>query len=565
MVNVDSETYLPIVDTSLLKETEQKVEKSNHEKVGDNAECITNEVYYEQGNPAIFKHLPFPSNKTNKTEICNAELEYLVLCEINIAAQENILSDDVFDMLQDVDFADITNNYIFSNMKKMYKNFSKIDLSLFYASLMDDISLKTTLKDMVLNQIIEITSYVVIADRVTKQLLEQHILELKKYTQKRSINTFASEVTNITKDITLTPDEIIDNIKNKIKLLEEKSITINKKNLESISDIASRHADRLNELVLHYKETGSTITGVESGFQALDNITNGFQKSDLIIIAGRPGMGKTAFGLSVILNAAAAGKSIAFFSLEMSSEQLYQRLVSAKAKINQKALRSGKLTQKEVAEYLDATTELCEYNIFIDDTASITASMVKDKCLKLIEQQGELDLIVIDYLQIMGTRQVYGQNREQQISELSRELKRIAKELNVPVIALAQVNRNVEKAENKRPVMSDLRESGAIEQDADIIMFLYRDKVYNEDSPLGDIAEVIIKKHRNGENGVAYIQYDSAYTLFNKDVVINQFDASQRAKETFVRRRKGNSQTTNILSLGKSIERINNETGEVLS
>ena len=252
-------------------------------------------------------------------------------------------------------------------------------------------------------------------------------------------------------------------------------------------------------------EKKELITGVPTGFEKLDEITAGLQKSDLIVIAGRPSMGKTAFALNIAQHAAIQEKvPVAIFSLEMAKEQLAMRMLSAEARVDAQRLRKGFLGETDWPKLTTAAGSLSEAPIFIDDTPAITALEMKAKARRLKAEHG-LGLVVLDYLQLMKGSDSTRDSREQEISEISRSLKALAKELQIPVIALSQLNRKVEDRTNRRPQMADLRESGAIEQDADVIIFLYRDEVYNksEDNPEKGIAEVIIGKQRNGPVGIA--------------------------------------------------------------
>jgi replicative DNA helicase len=262
-------------------------------------------------------------------------------------------------------------------------------------------------------------------------------------------------------------------------------------------------------------EKKELVTGVATGFIKMDDITSGFQKSDLIIIAGRPSMGKTALALNIAQHAAIEERlPVALFSLEMAKEQLAMRMLSSEAKVDSQRLRKGFLGETDWPKLTTAAGRLSEAPIFIDDTPSITALEVKAKARRLKAENG-LGLIILDYLQLMkGSR--FKDSREQEISEISRSLKTLAKELNVPVVALSQLNRKVEDRTNRRPQMADLRESGAIEQDADVIAFIYRDEVYNrsEDNPERGIAEIIIGKQRNGPTGTAKLAFLEKYTTF---------------------------------------------------
>ncbi len=257
------------------------------------------------------------------------------------------------------------------------------------------------------------------------------------------------------------------------------------------------------------------ITGVPTGFEKIDDLTSGLQKSELIIIAGRPSMGKTAFALNIAQYAALEGQTTAaIFSLEMSKEQLAFRLLASDAKVDSQRLRKGFLGETDWPKLTTAAGRLSEAPIFIDDTAAITVLEMKAKSRRLKADQG-LGLIIVDYIQLMRSGS-YRESREQEISEISRSLKALAKELNVPVVALSQLNRKVEDRTNRRPQMADLRESGAIEQDADVIAFIYRDEVYNksDDNPEKGIAEIIIAKQRNGPTGTVKLAFLEKFTAF---------------------------------------------------
>ncbi|HEY9782291.1 MAG TPA: replicative DNA helicase [Leptolyngbyaceae cyanobacterium] len=258
---------------------------------------------------------------------------------------------------------------------------------------------------------------------------------------------------------------------------------------------------------------GIALPGLSCNFYDLDAMTGGFQRSDLIIVAGRPAMGKTSFALNLAHNIAALHQlPVAIFSLEMSKEQLVQRLLSSEAQIESQRLRTGRITQNEWEPLSRAIGELSEMPIFIDDTPNITVTEMRSQARRLqAEQKKEMGLILIDYLQLMEGS---GDNRVQELSKITRSLKGLARELNVPIIALSQLSRGVEARTNKRPMMSDLRESGSIEQDADIVIMLYRDSYYNPDSPDRNIAEVIIAKHRNGPTGTVKLLFDPNLTKF---------------------------------------------------
>jgi replicative DNA helicase len=260
------------------------------------------------------------------------------------------------------------------------------------------------------------------------------------------------------------------------------------------------------------------ITGTPSGYQDLDELTAGFQKSDLIIVAARPAMGKTALALSIgQFVAVNRHQAVAVFSLEMSKEQLVMRLLCSEARVDSGRVRNGHLSQPDFAKLVAAAGRISEAPLYIDDTAGLSVSELRAKARRLHREQ-PLSLIVVDYLQLMKSP-AYSKNREQEISDISRNLKGLAKELNVPVIALSQLNRSLESRTDKRPLASDLRESGAIEQDADVIMFIYRDEVYNPETESKGIAEIIIAKQRSGPTGVIRLAFSGQYTRFDNYTV----------------------------------------------
>lgn len=265
----------------------------------------------------------------------------------------------------------------------------------------------------------------------------------------------------------------------------------------------------------------SDVTGVPTGFYDFDKLTSGLHPNELIIIAARPAMGKTAFALNIAVNAAlATNKAVAIFNLEMGAEQLMFRMLSAASSVEGNKLKTGKLSHDDWKKINEATSELGDAPIFIEDTPGITIGEIRAKCRRLASA-GNLGLIVIDYLQLISGGSGYGNNRQQEVSDISRSLKTMAMELGVPVIALAQLSRNVEGRENKRPIMSDLRESGSIEQDADIVSFLYRDDYYTKqvDNPDGvSISELIIGKHRNGATGTIELLFEKNISNFRNYV-----------------------------------------------
>ncbi|MEE9303184.1 MAG: replicative DNA helicase [Thiotrichaceae bacterium] len=262
-------------------------------------------------------------------------------------------------------------------------------------------------------------------------------------------------------------------------------------------------------------KNGEGITGVPTGYDDLDELTNGLQKGDLIIIAGRPSMGKTTLAMN-IAEFASAHKKIptAVFSLEMPGEQLTMRLLSSMGRVDQTRLRNGRLLEEDWPRIATAVKLFSDVPLYIDDSAGLSPNEVRGRARRLVREHGDLGLIVLDYLQLMEGNAGQNENRTNEVSAISRSLKALAKELDVPIVVLSQLNRSLEQRPNKRPIMSDLRESGAIEQDADVIMFIYRDEVYNPETEQKGMAEVIIAKQRNGPIGKVQLTFLGKYTRF---------------------------------------------------
>lgn len=328
----------------------------------------------------------------------------------------------------------------------------------------------------------------------------------EKSTLRRLIKT-ANEIIELGYSPTEDVEDIVEGAEKKIfNIMQEK----NQKGYAPIKDVLVESFTKLEELYNRKQH----ITGVPSGFTELDYRTAGFHGSELILIAARPAMGKTAFALNIATNAAVkANVPVAVFSLEMSKEQLVNRILCSESMVDSNKVRTGKLEEDDWTKLAGAIGPLSEAEIFIDDTPGINITEIRAKCRKL-KLEKNIGMVVIDYLQlIQGSNKRVG-SREQEISEISRSLKILAKELDVPVIALSQLSRAAEQRPDHRPMLSDLRESGAIEQDADIVMFLYRDDYYNQDSEKKDIAEIIIAKHRGGSTGTVELLWLGSYTKF---------------------------------------------------
>ncbi|MBN1399395.1 MAG: replicative DNA helicase [Anaerolineae bacterium] len=302
-------------------------------------------------------------------------------------------------------------------------------------------------------------------------------------------------------------DEVIDQAERILFDVSQRRIS---RALTPISDVIREYYDRIEFLVEHPDET----LGVPTGFSDLDRLLGGLQPSDLIIIAARPGVGKTSLALSIASNAALRNNAVvAVFTLEMSADQVVQRMISANTGIDAQRLRLGRIEDLEWEQFTRMSGVLSETAIFIDDTPSPSPLEIRAKARRLAAEY-DLDLIIVDYLQLMQGGDRRSENRVQEISYISRALKGLARELNVPVIALSQLSRAVEGRQDKRPVLSDLRESGSIEQDADVVMFIYREELYDEDTTRGHVADIIIAKHRNGPTDTISLQFEPKFTRF---------------------------------------------------
>lgn len=336
----------------------------------------------------------------------------------------------------------------------------------------------------------------------TTAYAENYAQTIKEKSSLRQLIKAGEEIVTEAYDDNKPVDEILDIAEKKIFNVTAKS---GGTEMEIVQPILKRSFEKIQLAV----ENKGLPTGVSSGFTDFDKVTSGLQKSDLILIAARPSMGKTALALNLALNAALKNNVVAIFSLEMSKEQIGHRLLSAHSGIDSLKLNTGNLDENEIIEIANTVDYLSGIKLFIDDTAAISILELRSKARRLKNERG-LDLIIIDYLQLMqGGKSSRGNefNRQQEISEISRSLKALARELKVPVVALSQLSRNVELRADKRPLLSDLRESGSLEQDADIVLFLYREEYYNQETENTNIAEVIIAKNRNGPTASMKLQF----------------------------------------------------------
>lgn len=337
--------------------------------------------------------------------------------------------------------------------------------------------------------------------------VEKYIKIVDEKAMLRNLINMSNELVALGYDETEDVDRIMDIAEKKVFELSQKK---NSKGYTAIKDVLVESFAKLEEL---YNQKGK-LSGIATGFADLDLRTSGLHDSDLIIVAARPAMGKSAFAINIATNVAVqSGKGVAIFNLEMSKEQVGNRILCSEAMVDSNKIRTGQVEDDDWVKLASTLGRLSEAPIYIDDTAGISIMEIRAKCRKL-KLEKDIGLVVIDYLQLIQGSGKKNASREQEISEISRSLKILAKELNIPVIALSQLSRSVEKRDDKRPMLSDLRESGAIEQDADIVIFLYRDDYYNEDSPKKNVAEVILAKHRGGSTGTVDLAWLPNYTKF---------------------------------------------------
>ena len=403
------------------------------------------------------------------------------------------------EVLKPEDFYREDNRIIFEAILSLYGRSEPIDI----------ITLKSELSSMGKFEAVGGLEYIAeLPDKVpTTANVEQYIKIVEEKSVLRNLIKTANEIITLGYDQTQEVDSIIDGAEKKIFEVMQKK---NQKGYTPIKDILVETFTELEQL---YNQK-QRITGIPTGFSDLDFRTSGLHNSDLILVAARPAMGKSAFALNIATNAAVRAKvPVAIFSLEMSKEQMTSRILCSEAMVDSNKVRTGKIDDEEWGKLAAASGELSEANIYIDDTPGISIMEIRAKCRKM-KIEKNIGLVVIDYLQLVQGSGKRGSSREQEIAEISRSLKILAKEINVPVIALSQLSRAPEQRPDHRPMLSDLRESGSIEQDADIVIFLYRDDYYNEDSEKKNIAEVIMAKHRAGSTGTVELLWLGNYTKF---------------------------------------------------
>ena len=401
--------------------------------------------------------------------------------------------------LKPEDFYREDNKQIYTAILNIYNKAEPIDI----------ITLKAELSSMGKLDAVGGLEYIVeLPEKVpTTANVDRYIKIVEEKSTLRTLIKTANDLISLGYDPTQDVEDIMDSAEKKIFNVMQKR---NQTGYSSIKDIL---VDSFTELEDLYNRK-QHVTGVPTGFIDLDNKTAGLHNSDLILVAARPAMGKSAFALNIATNAAIqANVGVAIFSLEMSKEQMANRILGSVAMVDGNSIRTGRIADDDWIKLATASGELSQTGIYIDDTPGISVMEIRAKCRKL-KLEKNIGLVVIDYLQLVQGSNKKGGSREQEISEISRSLKILAKEINVPVIALSQLSRAPEQRPDHRPMLSDLRESGAIEQDADIVMFLYRDDYYNEDSEKKNIAEVIIAKHRAGSTGTVELAWLGSYTKF---------------------------------------------------
>ncbi|MGI9586298.1 MAG: replicative DNA helicase [Acidimicrobiia bacterium] len=328
---------------------------------------------------------------------------------------------------------------------------------------------------------------------------------VEEHSLRRRLMRVGGEIGVIAGHMTDPIEEVVDKSEQAVFAVAERQVG---DGLQVIDDLLGPAIEKAEEL----QRNGSEVTGISTGFRDLDRKLAGLHPTNLVIVAARPGMGKTALALNVAQNVALAGNTVAIFSLEMSREEVVTRMLCAKGRIDSQRLRTGRLAEADFTKLSNAAGDLYKQNIFVDDSPGLTVTEIRAKCRRLRRRPG-LDLVVVDYLQLMnGSGQ---ENRQQEIAMISRSLKSLARELNLPIIALSQLNRGVEAREDKRPRLGDLRESGAVEQDADVVMFIYRDEYYYpEKVESKGVAEVVVAKHRQGSVGKVDMTFLPEFTLF---------------------------------------------------
>jgi len=446
-------------------------------------------------------------------ELYNLNVERAVLSAIIFDPE---IYEDIAAHLKPEDFYLPFHSHLFSAMESLFEQELPID---------EEFLKKELQKENKFDEIamIEVLS----ANPITNT--KAYVKEIKAYSNKRALITLATQIKKLTIEDDLDATEVMDRVEQKLYEITQDSVSDDFRDSKSITVSMLKEIERLKAM------GNSKLIGVDTGFENLNEKTSGFGKGDLVIIAARPAMGKTALVLNMALKAVERNEGVAFFSLEMPAEQLMLRMLSAKTSIPLQALRVGNLKDDEWSRLSSAVDDMSRRKLFVDDGGYATIHHVRSKLRKLKSQHPEISMAIIDYLQLMSGESRSQAGRQQEISEISRGLKQLARELEIPIIALSQLNRSLESRENKRPMLSDLRESGAIEQDADIILFVYRDDVYREAKEKEkemkakaegkeyistykrkeeEETELIIGKQRNGPTGTVDLLFQKRFTRF---------------------------------------------------
>ncbi|MEK5234066.1 replicative DNA helicase [Lysinibacillus sp. FSL K6-0232] len=426
----------------------------------------------------------------------NREAEQSVIGAIFLEPQALITASEI--LLAD-DFYINAHKMIFETMLRLSDQGKAIDV----VTVTEELSAKKELEDVGgLSYLLELANAVPTAANVA------HYAKIVE--EKALLRRLIRVATKIVEDGYTREDEVEALLGEAEKKMMEVANRKNAGDFKHVKDVLVETFDNIEQLQSQKGE----VTGIPTGFRDLDNITAGFQRNDLIIVAARPSVGKTAFALNVAQSVAVqARENVAIFSLEMGAEQLVMRMLCAEGNIDAQVLRTGALTTEDWGKLTMAMGSLSNSGIFIDDTPGVRINEIRAKCRRLAQEHG-LGMILIDYLQLIQGSGKPGENRQQEVSEISRSLKGLARELKVPVIALSQLSRGVEQRQDKRPMMSDLRESGSIEQDADIVAFLYRDDYYDKESENKNMIEIIIAKQRNGPTGTVTLAFKKEFNKF---------------------------------------------------
>jgi replicative DNA helicase len=442
---------------------------------------------------------PLDTSKLDRVPPYNLEAEESTLGSMLIS-REAVMT--VIEILSEEDFYRKTNQEIFKSLKELFAKGEPIDV----ITAADYLKKKGILEEVGDNTYIHslVNNLPLAANASYYARIVKHMAVLRR------LIYAATEIAVMGYEVPENLSLTIDKSQQLIFSIYQDVNNDSKNGISAIKDVLSDVYTQVTNLY----EKKSSMTGIATGFIDLDKKTSGLQDSDLIIIASRPGMGKSSYAMQIARNAAMLEKiPVAFFSLEMSKEQIAQRLMCSEARIDLQRLRSGNLRDDEWPKLGRAIENLAQCDIYIDDAAFLTVMDLRSRARMLVSTHG-IKLLIVDYLQLMQSGINFKENRVLEITEISRNLKGIAKELKIPVIALSQLSREVEKRDKKRPVLADLRESGAIEQDADMVLLLYRDDYYDETSSEAGLAEINIAKHRNGPTGTVKLKFFKEYTLF---------------------------------------------------